>query len=58
VAGQPVTRAAIIQQVQHIQYTGVIGPISFDGTGDIVHGVFSLYRVQDGVWVYVQQLSA
>jgi branched-chain amino acid transport system substrate-binding protein len=56
--GQPVTRQAMIAQVQHIQYVGVIGPISFDGNGDIDHGVFSLYQVQDGVWVYVQQLSA
>jgi len=29
-AGQPVTREAMIEQVQHIQYAGVIGPISFD----------------------------
>jgi len=57
-AGQPVTREALIEQVQHIQYAGVIGPVSFDANGDIAHGVFSLYRVQDGVWVYVQQLSA
>lgn len=57
-AGQPVTRTAIIEQVQHIQYAGVTGPISFDGNGDIVHGVFSLYQVQAGVWTFVQQLSA
>jgi branched-chain amino acid transport system substrate-binding protein len=56
--GQPVTRTALIGQVQHIQFEGVIGAISFDGNGDIVHGIFSLYRVQDGMWVYVQQLSA
>jgi branched-chain amino acid transport system substrate-binding protein len=42
-AGQPVTRQAMIEQVQHIQYAGVIGPISFDANGDIAHGVFSLY---------------
>lgn len=57
-AGQPVTRAAMIAQVQHIQYVGVIGPITFDANGDIAHGVFSLYRVQNGAWAYVQQLSA
>jgi branched-chain amino acid transport system substrate-binding protein len=57
-ADQPVTREALIDQVQHIQYAGVTGPISFDANGDIAHGVFSLYRVQDGAWVFVQQLSA
>jgi branched-chain amino acid transport system substrate-binding protein len=57
-AGQPVTRAAMLEQVQHIQYAGVIGPISFDENGDITHGVFTMYTVQAGQWVYFQQLSA
>ena len=39
------------------QYTGVIGPISFDTNGDIVHGVVSLYWVKDGVWTFFQQLN-
>jgi branched-chain amino acid transport system substrate-binding protein len=55
-AGQPVTRAAMLDQVQHIQYTGVTGPISFDSNGDIAHGVFSLDQVQNGVWTFVRQL--
>ncbi len=57
-AGQPVTRAAMIEQLRHIQYTGVIGPISFDDHGDIAHGVFSVYAVRAGQWVYYQQVSA
>jgi branched-chain amino acid transport system substrate-binding protein len=57
-AGQPVTRAAVLEQVRHIQYTGVIGPISFDEHGDIEHGTFTMYTVQAGQWVYFQQLSA
>jgi branched-chain amino acid transport system substrate-binding protein len=57
-AGGPVTRAAVLEQVRHIQYTGVIGPISFDENGDIVHSVFTMYTVQAGQWVYYQQLSA
>jgi branched-chain amino acid transport system substrate-binding protein len=56
--GHPVTRAAMIEQVRHIQYTGVIGPISFDDQGDIAHGVFSVYAVRAGQWVYYQQVSA
>jgi branched-chain amino acid transport system substrate-binding protein len=56
-AGQAVTRAALIGQVQRIQYAGVTGPISFDGNGDIAHGVFSIYTVQHGQWVYAWQVS-
>jgi branched-chain amino acid transport system substrate-binding protein len=56
-ADQPVTRSVMIEQVQHIQYAGVSGAISFDTNGDIAHGIFSLYRVQNQVWTFVQQLS-
>lgn len=56
-AGQPVTRAAMLEQVRHIHYTGVIGPISFDDNGDIVHGVFTIFIVRAGHWVYLQQAS-
>jgi branched-chain amino acid transport system substrate-binding protein len=55
--GRTVTREAVREQVQHIQYTGVIGPISFDTNGDIVHGVVSLYWVKNGVWTFFQQLN-
>jgi signal transduction histidine kinase len=57
-AGHAVTRAAMLEQVQHIQYTGVIGPISFDEHGDIAHGVFTISTVRAGQWVYYQQVSA
>jgi branched-chain amino acid transport system substrate-binding protein len=57
-AGQPVTRAAVLEHVRTMQYTGLIGPISFDEHGDIVHGVFTMYKVQAGQWVYFQQLIA
>jgi len=55
--GQEVTRQAALEQVQTIQYAGITGPISFDHNGDITHGVFSLYTVQDGKWVWVKQTS-
>ena len=55
--GQAVTRAAFVDQVQHIQSTGVSGPISFDANGDIAHGVFSIYAVQNGRWAYAWQMS-
>jgi branched-chain amino acid transport system substrate-binding protein len=56
-AGKEVTRAALIEQVQNIQYNGVTGPINFDANGDIAHGVFSIYTVQNGRWVYVWQVT-
>ena len=56
-AGQEVTRAALIDQVQHITYRGVTGPISFDSDGAIAHGVYSIYTVQAGQWAYFQQVS-
>lgn len=57
VAGQAVTRAALIDQVQHIQYAGATGPISFDSNGDIAHGVYSIYAVQNGMWAYAWQVN-
>ena len=52
-----ITRAAMIEQVQHIQYTGVTSPISFDANGDIAHGLFSMYAAQNGLWVWVKQIT-
>jgi ABC-type branched-subunit amino acid transport system substrate-binding protein len=56
-AGQPVTRSALIDAVQHIQYSGVTGAISFDTNGDISHSVFSVYGVKNGTWGFLQQVS-
>lgn len=56
-AGQALTREAVRAQVQHMQYVGVTGPISFDSNGDITRGVFSIYEVQDGRWVFKQLLT-
>jgi ABC-type branched-subunit amino acid transport system substrate-binding protein len=57
-SGQNVTRSALIDQVQNFQYSGVTGPISFDTNGDIAHGIFSIYQVQSGTWVYLEQVTA
>jgi branched-chain amino acid transport system substrate-binding protein len=56
-AGKAVTRPAVLDQVQNIQYVGVTGQISFDRNGDNTHGIFSVYTVQDGQWVWLQQES-
>lgn len=55
--GQPVTRAAVIDQVQNIQYTGVTGVIRFDKNGDDVHGVYTVYTVQNGAWVTYEHVT-
>ena len=55
--GQVVTRAAVIDQVQNIRYMGVTGAIAFDKNGDDVHGVYTIYAVQDGTWVTYSQLN-
>lgn len=56
-AGRQITRAAMLDQVQNIKYAGITGLISFDNYGDIVHGMVSVYTVQGGQWVYLQQAS-
>jgi branched-chain amino acid transport system substrate-binding protein len=55
--GQPVTRQAVLDQVQTIQYSGVTGQISFDQNGDSSHGIFSVYTIQNGRWVWLKQSS-
>jgi branched-chain amino acid transport system substrate-binding protein len=56
-AGKNVSRQTVLDQLQHLQYAGISGPISFDHNGDNAHGVFSLYTVQGGKWVWVEQES-
>lgn len=55
--GQDVTRSALIDRVQNSSYQGVTGAISFDKNGDIAHGIYSIYAVQAGQWVYFQRVS-
>jgi len=56
-AGQEVTRDAVLDQVQNIQNVGVTGEISFDHNGDRTHGIFSVYTVRDGRWVWMTHES-
>ena len=51
------TRQAVLDQVQNIQFVGVTGQINFDHNGDNAHGIFSLYTVQQRKWVWVKQES-
>jgi branched-chain amino acid transport system substrate-binding protein len=52
---QAVTRATVREQVQRIQYAGMTGRVNFDPNGDNAHGIFSVYTVRDGRWVWVKQ---
>ena len=56
-AGEAVTRQSVLTHVQNIRYIGVTGPISFDDNGDSTHGVFSVYGMEYGHWVWMKQLS-
>ena len=58
-SGKTVTRAAVLDGVQNIQYDGVTGHISFDKNGDNSGGaVFSVYQVKNGVWTFLRQVNA
>ncbi len=56
-SGHDLTRAAVIDQVQHISYEGITGQISFDEHGDNEHPVFSVYQVQNGSWVFLKKIN-
>lgn len=57
-SGHPVTRTAMIDQVQNIQYTGVTGAIRFDKNGDDVYNRYTVYFVQDGTWIPYARVAA
>jgi len=49
----PAGREALLDALKNIKFDGVTGEISFDAYGDTNNKVISLYRVEDGAWVYV-----
>ncbi len=57
--GKDVTRETVIEGIQHIQYDGVTGHISFDQNGDNAgNKVFSFYAVKNGQWVFDKAVNA
>lgn len=50
-------RQAVITQIAATNYTGVIGPISFDSNGDIVNGVISLYKLDQKGFDFITQVN-
>lgn len=58
-SGKTLTRAAVRDAVQNIHYVGVTGTISFDIHGDNSGGgVWSLYQVKGGKWVFLKEVGA
>ncbi len=58
-AGRLPTRLQVLQAVAHTQgFKGVTGTYSFDANGDAISPLMSISKVQNGGWVYLQQLDA
>ncbi len=57
-SGKTLDRAAMIDAVQHIDYNGVTGHITFDEHGDNKSGgVWSLYKVDGGAWKFQKNVT-
>jgi branched-chain amino acid transport system substrate-binding protein len=57
--GRIPTRLQVLDAVAHTQgFKGVTGTYSFDANGDAISPLMSIYEVQNGQWVYQQQLDA
>jgi branched-chain amino acid transport system substrate-binding protein len=52
------SRLQVVNAVAHAQFTGVTGTHSFDANGDPISPLMSIYEVQNGRWVYQQQIDA
>ncbi|MCL2024762.1 MAG: branched-chain amino acid ABC transporter substrate-binding protein [Coriobacteriia bacterium] len=53
----PAGREALLDALENIRFDGVTGEISFDENGDTNNKIISLYRVEDGEWVFVDPAS-
>jgi ABC-type branched-chain amino acid transport systems, periplasmic component len=52
------TRAQVVSAVAQTHFQGVTGTYSFDAHGDALSPMMSLYRVDNGHWVYVKPIDA
>jgi branched-chain amino acid transport system substrate-binding protein len=53
------TRPEVLEAVAHTaQFPGLTGTYSFDSNGDAISPMMSIYRVENGQWVYKQKLDA
>jgi branched-chain amino acid transport system substrate-binding protein len=51
------TRAQVLDAVGHGTFNGVTGHYSFDAYGDAISPMMSLWKVQGGQWVYMEQID-
>ena len=49
--------AKFLPEVGKTQYQGVIGPIAFDGKGDLVNGPITIYVVKGGKWEALETVT-
>ena len=52
------TRSQVVEAVAHTHFKGVTGTYVFDANGDAISPLMSIYRVDHGQWVYLQQIDA
>jgi branched-chain amino acid transport system substrate-binding protein len=53
------TRAQVLDAVAHTnRFPGLTGTYSFDSNGDAISPMMSIYRVENGQWVYQQRIEA
>jgi len=53
------TRPQVLDAVAHTnQFPGLTGMYSFDSNGDAISPLMSIYRVENGQWVYKQKIDA
>lgn len=52
------TRAQVVNALAHTTFQGITGNYSFDAHGDALSPMMSLYRVENGHWVYVKPIDA
>ena len=49
--------AKFLPEIGRTRYQGVIGPIAFDGKGDLVDGPITIYVVKGGKWVALETVT-
>lgn len=52
------TRPQAVEAVAHTHFKDATGTYDFDANGDAISPLMSIYRVDHGRWVYLQQIDA
>lgn len=56
--GNVPTRAQVVTAVANTQFEGVTGTYSFDAHGDALSPLMSIYKVENGHWVFMKAIDA